>query len=157
MIFGFEFDFEAFQKIMKMLSREKILFHMLFGASHGTPRNQTHAILFWNQCRKKTDPTNKDSQIEWLNDEIKSFIRDGLIIDWKWRQVQIRSMSDPPLSDIDYNNKQMALVWSPDSGLPWIQKWCWNLLKILESRMFSVFDLGYGHSVKLLELTLLRF
>ena len=31
------FDFEAFQKIMKMLSREKILFHMLFGASHGTP------------------------------------------------------------------------------------------------------------------------
>ena len=31
------FDFGAFQKIMKMLSREKILFHMLFGASHGTP------------------------------------------------------------------------------------------------------------------------
>ena len=112
------FDFGAFQKIKKMVSREEILVHMLFGASHGTPRNQTHAILFWNQCRKKTDPTNKDSQIEWLNDEIKSFIRDGLIIDWKWRQVQIRSMSDPPLSDIDYNNKQMALVWSPDSGLP---------------------------------------
>ena len=32
------FDFGAFQKIMKMLSREKILFHMLFGASHGNPR-----------------------------------------------------------------------------------------------------------------------
>ena len=32
------FDFGEFQKIMKMLSREKIIFHMLFGASHGTPR-----------------------------------------------------------------------------------------------------------------------
>jgi len=32
------FDFGAFQKIMKMLSREKYIFHMLFGASHGTPR-----------------------------------------------------------------------------------------------------------------------
>ena len=31
------FDFGAFQKIMKMLSREKYIFHMLFGASHGTP------------------------------------------------------------------------------------------------------------------------
>ena len=31
------FDFGAFQKIRKMLSREKIIFHMLFGASHGTP------------------------------------------------------------------------------------------------------------------------
>ena len=27
-----------FSKIMKILSREKIIFHMLFGASHGTPR-----------------------------------------------------------------------------------------------------------------------
>ena len=34
------FDFGAFQKIMKMLSREKYIFHMLFGASHGTPRNK---------------------------------------------------------------------------------------------------------------------
>ena len=32
------FDFGAFQKIMKMLSREKIIFLMLFGASHGIPR-----------------------------------------------------------------------------------------------------------------------
>ena len=32
------FDFGAFQKIKKMVSREKIIFHMLFGASHGTPR-----------------------------------------------------------------------------------------------------------------------
>ena len=30
-------DFGAFQKIMKMPSREKYIFHMLFGASHGTP------------------------------------------------------------------------------------------------------------------------
>ena len=32
------FDFGAFQKIMKMLSHEKILFHMLFGAFHDTLR-----------------------------------------------------------------------------------------------------------------------
>ena len=32
------FDFGVFQKNMEMLSREKIIFHMLFGASHGTPR-----------------------------------------------------------------------------------------------------------------------
>ena len=33
------FDFEAFQKIRKILSREKYIFHMLFGAFHGTPRS----------------------------------------------------------------------------------------------------------------------
>ena len=38
------FDFGAFQKIMKMLSREKILFHMLFGASHGTSRIQISQV-----------------------------------------------------------------------------------------------------------------
>ena len=32
------FDFGAFRKIMKMLSHEKTLFHMLVGASHGTSR-----------------------------------------------------------------------------------------------------------------------
>ena len=42
------FDFGAFQKIMKMLSREKIIFHMLFGASHDTPR-----ILSNHQTNKK--------------------------------------------------------------------------------------------------------
>ena len=31
-------DFGAFQKIMKMLSREKIIFHMLSVAFHDTPR-----------------------------------------------------------------------------------------------------------------------
>ena len=36
----------AFLKIKKMLSREKIIFHMLFGASHDTPR-----ILFWFDSR----------------------------------------------------------------------------------------------------------
>ena len=33
------FDFGAFQKIMKMLSHDKINFHMLFGAFRDTPRN----------------------------------------------------------------------------------------------------------------------
>ena len=32
------FDFGAFQKIKKMVSREKIIFHEIFWASHGTPR-----------------------------------------------------------------------------------------------------------------------
>ena len=31
------FGFGAFQKIQKMLSHDKILFHMLFGAFHDTP------------------------------------------------------------------------------------------------------------------------
>ena len=31
------FDFEAFQKIVKMLSHDKILVHMLFEAFHDTP------------------------------------------------------------------------------------------------------------------------
>ena len=31
------FDSGAFQKIGKMLSHEKYIFHMLFRASHGTP------------------------------------------------------------------------------------------------------------------------
>ena len=34
------FDFGAFQKIRKILSREKYIFHILFGASHGTPRSE---------------------------------------------------------------------------------------------------------------------
>ena len=33
------FDFGAFQKIMQMLSHDKIIFHMLLGAFHDTPRN----------------------------------------------------------------------------------------------------------------------
>jgi len=39
------FDFGAIQKIMKMLSREKIIFQMLFGASHGTPHNVCRIIF----------------------------------------------------------------------------------------------------------------
>ena len=31
--------------------------------------------------------------------------------------IDSRSMSDPNLSDIDFENK-MTWVWSPDSGLP---------------------------------------
>ena len=31
------FDFGALQKIEKMLSHDKIIFHMLFGAFHDTP------------------------------------------------------------------------------------------------------------------------
>ena len=39
------FDFGAFQINMHMASREKYIFHMLFGAFHITPRIMTHAIL----------------------------------------------------------------------------------------------------------------
>ena len=34
------FDFGAFQKIEKMLSHDKILFHMIFGAFHDTSCNK---------------------------------------------------------------------------------------------------------------------
>ena len=33
------FDFRAFQNFKQMLSHDKIIFHMLFGAFHITPRN----------------------------------------------------------------------------------------------------------------------
>ena len=39
------FDFGAFQKIMKMLSHNKILFHKLFGAFHDTPCNNFWSII----------------------------------------------------------------------------------------------------------------
>ena len=35
------FDFWAFQNIKRMLSHDKIIFHMLFGAFHITPRIKT--------------------------------------------------------------------------------------------------------------------
>ena len=40
------FDFGAFQNKMHMTSREKYIFHMLFGAFHDTPRKM---ILNSNQ------------------------------------------------------------------------------------------------------------
>ena len=39
------FDFEAFQKIRKILSREKYIFHMLFGAFHSHKMFKTFHIL----------------------------------------------------------------------------------------------------------------
>ena len=41
------FDFGAFRKIEKMLSHDKILFHILFGAFHDTP-----CIRIFNNFRK---------------------------------------------------------------------------------------------------------
>ena len=62
---------------------------------------QTQAILFFNQCRKESDPTYNDSKFESAID-FESI--------WKFIiQFQSRSMSDPPLSDIDFKNK-MAWV-----------------------------------------------
>ena len=40
------FYFGAFQKIIKILSHDKILFHMLFGAFHDTPcKNKASASV----------------------------------------------------------------------------------------------------------------
>ena len=39
-------DFGAFQNKMHMASREKYIFHILFGAFHGTPRNLQPIILY---------------------------------------------------------------------------------------------------------------
>ena len=44
------FDFGAFQKIRKMLSHDKILFHMLFGAFHDTPCNPRFRIHCYDLC-----------------------------------------------------------------------------------------------------------
>ena len=35
----------AFQNFMQMLSHDKIIFHMLFGAFHVTPRNITYILM----------------------------------------------------------------------------------------------------------------
>ena len=37
------FDFGTFQNNMHMASREKYIFHILFGAFHGTPRTKIHS------------------------------------------------------------------------------------------------------------------
>ena len=52
------FDFGAFQKNMHMASREKYIFHILFGAVHGTPRInlrdvEVDAIFIFLTVRKK--------------------------------------------------------------------------------------------------------
>jgi len=41
------FDFGALQKIIQMLSHDKIIFHMLFGAFHVTTRNPGLIPLSW--------------------------------------------------------------------------------------------------------------
>ena len=51
------FDFGAFQKIEKMLSHDKILFHMIFGAFYDTPCILKHKIfssnrLFYNLVKR---------------------------------------------------------------------------------------------------------
>ena len=60
------------------------------------------SFYLWNQCRKESDPTYNDAETE-LFDPSKS-IEDDVI------QIQSRSMSDPPISDIDFKNK-MVLFW----------------------------------------------
>ena len=49
------FDFGAFQNKMHMASREKYIFHILFGAFHGTPRTKTKKSLY-DSVRKKSLP-----------------------------------------------------------------------------------------------------
>ena len=51
-------------------------------------------FYFRNQCRKEADPTYNDSEFESSID-FESI--------WEFKiQFQCRSMSDPPLSDIDF-------------------------------------------------------
>ena len=60
-------------------------------------------LYFKNQCRKETNPTYNDSEIEWW---ISRLTQNRLKI-----QIQSRYMPDRPLSDIDFKNK-MAWVWT---------------------------------------------
>ena len=56
------FDFGAFQKIEKLLSREKILFHMLFGAFHDTP-----CMIFLQLVQKVRGVKKGADTSEWRN------------------------------------------------------------------------------------------
>ena len=62
------FDFGAFQKIIKMLSREKILFHMLFRASHGTLRIRVWVIQYdtWSEVQQSIKLWSETITIEIL-------------------------------------------------------------------------------------------
>ena len=52
---------------------------------------------FWNQGRKETDLKYNDSEIEW---RISRLTQNRLKI-----QIQSRYLSDPYISDIEFNNK----------------------------------------------------
>ena len=65
----------------------------------------TKAILpryFENQCRKESDPTYNDNEIEW---QISRLTENRLKI-----PIQSRYMSDPTFSDIDFKI-EMGRVW----------------------------------------------
>ena len=47
------FDFWAFQNFMEMLSHDKIIFHMLFGAFQITSRITNNSIKNWSQLNIK--------------------------------------------------------------------------------------------------------
>ena len=78
------FDFGAFQKIRKILSREKYIFHMLFGASHGTPpylswfnSNEADAMTMIDCKSRKacTVKTAKNTSDDFILTVASSFFR----------------------------------------------------------------------------------
>ena len=67
------FDFGAFQKIEKMLSHDKILFHMLFGAFRDTPCTQFEKIRKDdNNVKLKTFPGFVVEIVFYIDKIIKS-------------------------------------------------------------------------------------
>ena len=84
--------------------------------------------LLWNGYRLRVVPTQAilflksmserdGSDIQRLWNWTMNFLIDSKSIEDDVIQIQSRSMLDPTLSDIEFNNK-MAWVWSLDSGLP---------------------------------------
>ena len=58
------FDFGAFQNKMHMASREKYIFHILFGAFHGTPR--TSPDYYWCILLMLSDNMKESEDADWL-------------------------------------------------------------------------------------------
>ena len=82
-------------------------------------------FYFWNQCRKKSYPTENDSEFQWRH--IQSILkRQRYELSSKF---QSRSMSDPTFSDIDFKSK-MAWVWTT-------LKYFYNIHPFVESPVWA--------------------
>ena len=63
------FDFLAFQNFKRMLSHDKIIFHMLFGAFHITPRIfiwkfQIELVFTWKEIKNFKEFRNVADEME---------------------------------------------------------------------------------------------
>ena len=57
-------------KIMEMLSREKYIFYMLFGASHGTLRIRLFKFFAWLSSELPFSENKRNSYVEWFRENL---------------------------------------------------------------------------------------